>query len=60
MFGLLKKDPSKKLRREYHAKLEQAMNAQRNGKIREYSFLTAEAEELKTALDKLESGQAGE
>ncbi len=55
MFGLFKKDPAKKIRKQYHAKLEQALGAQRNGKIREYSFLTAEAEALRTQLDGLES-----
>ncbi len=55
MFGFLKRDPSKRLRQQYHAKLEKAMLAQRNGNIREYSFLTAEAEELKTQLDQLEN-----
>ncbi len=40
MFGLFKKDPLKKLQKEYEAKLEEAMHMQRNGKIREYSFLS--------------------
>ena len=51
MFGFLKRDPVKKLRKQYLAKLEAAMQAQRNGKIREYSFLTAEAEALRTQLE---------
>jgi hypothetical protein len=51
MFGFLKKNPVQKLRQQYHAKLEAAMIAQRNGKIREYSFLTAEAEKLRTQLE---------
>jgi hypothetical protein len=51
MFGIFKSDPVKKLRNAYHAKLTEAMNAQRNGKIREYSFITAEAEVLKSKLD---------
>ena len=53
MFGWLKSDPAKKLRKQYHAKLEQAMHAQRNGNIREYSFLTAEAEALREELEKV-------
>ena len=53
MFKWLKPDPEKKLRKLYHAKLEQALNAQRNGKIREYSFLTAEAEAVREELEKL-------
>ncbi|MBO6657551.1 MAG: Lacal_2735 family protein [Pseudomonadales bacterium] len=57
MFGLFKKDPTKKLQKRYEAKLEEAMHMQRNGKIREYSFLTAEAEEIRAQMEalKLES-----
>ena len=40
MFGLFKSDPAKKLLKQYKAKLEKAMHAQRNGDIRSYSFLT--------------------
>ncbi|MBT0586246.1 DUF6435 family protein [Alteromonas oceanisediminis] len=46
MFGLFKSDPTKKLRKAYDAKLEQAMHAQRKGDIRLYSQLTQEAEAL--------------
>lgn len=46
MFSFLKSDPLKKLRKQYNEKLEQAMNAQRNGDIKTYSFLTEEAESL--------------
>jgi len=53
MFKFLKTSPDKKIRKQYLAKLEEAMHAQRNGKIREYSFLTAEAEALKVRLDAL-------
>ena len=59
MFGLFKRDPAKKVRREYHAMLEKAMHAQRNGNIREYSFLTAEAEALREQLEALEDQAAG-
>ena len=51
LFKLFKKDPAKKLRKEYHLKLEKALHAQRNGNIREYSFLTSEAEAVKERLD---------
>ena len=44
MFSFFKKDPIKKLQKQYDIKLEQAMHAQRNGDIRSYSTLTAEAE----------------
>lgn len=51
MFGLFKRDPAKALRKQYHAKLEQALHAQRNGKIREYAFLTEEAEALRKQIE---------
>lgn len=53
MFGLFKKDPTKKLQKQYEAKLQEAMHMQRNGKIREYSILTAEAEEIRAQLEAL-------
>ena len=53
MFNFFKSAPDKKIRKQYHAKLEEAMHAQRNGKIREYSLLTAEAELLREQLESL-------
>lgn len=55
MFGFLKSDPTKKLRKQYDAKLEQAMLAQRKGDIKSYSMLTAEAESLWAEIEKLQS-----
>lgn len=46
MFGLFRTDPTRKLRKDYNRKLEAAMTAQRNGDIKTYSELTAEAEAL--------------
>ena len=43
MFSLFKKDPVAKLNKAYLAKLEKAMQAQRNGDIKAYSMVTAEA-----------------
>lgn len=54
MFSFLKKDPVKKLNKTYYAKLEQAMLAQRNGDIKSYSLITAEAEKIKEQIDELE------
>ncbi|WP_141096214.1 DUF6435 family protein [Lacimicrobium sp. SS2-24] len=51
MFGWLKSDPTKKLRKQYDAKLEQAMLAQRRGDIKTYSMLTSEAEKLWAQLE---------
>lgn len=53
MFGLFKRNPKKKMRKEYDALLEKAMYAQRNGDIRTYSMLTAEAESLWDEIEKL-------
>ncbi|BDX05849.1 DUF6435 family protein [Planctobacterium marinum] len=55
MFGLFKSDPTKKLRKQYDAKLEKAMLAQRRGDIKTYSMLTAEAEELWAEIEKLKA-----
>ena len=52
MFGLFKKDPVKKMEKEYYALLEKARDIQRSGDIKEYARLTAEAEEL---LQKIEA-----
>jgi hypothetical protein len=55
MFSLFKKDPVKKLKKSYELKLEQAMNAQRNGDIKAYSFITSEADIIYKAIQKHES-----
>lgn len=55
MFGLFKSDPTKKLRKQYDAKLEKAMLAQRKGDIKTYSMLTAEAEGIWAEIEKLKS-----
>ncbi|MEH8018185.1 DUF6435 family protein [Rheinheimera muenzenbergensis] len=54
MFGWLKSDPVKKLRKAYDQKLEQAMHAQRNGDMRLYADLTAESEEIWQTIQQLE------
>lgn len=54
MFGLFKSDPVKKLRKQYSAKLEEAMLAQRNGDIRRYATLSEEAQALWAQLEPLE------
>ena len=55
MFGLFKNSPLKKLRKEHEILLTKAFQAQRNGDIRLYSTLTAEAEALKQQIDGLEN-----
>ena len=56
MFGFFKKDPVKKLQKEYEAKLEEALHMQRNGKIREYSFLSSEAEDIRQKIEAARQG----
>lgn len=56
MFGLFKPNPEKakqKLKQAYQDKLTEAFNAQRNGNIRGYSLLTAEAEEIAQEIERL-------
>ncbi|MEZ9236992.1 MULTISPECIES: DUF6435 family protein [Shewanella] len=54
MFSIFKQDPIKKLNKAYEAKLEQAMYAQRNGDIKSYSMITAEAENIVKQIQELE------
>lgn len=54
MFGLFKSNPTKKLRKTYDIKLEQAMHAQRKGDIKTYSMLTAEAEGIWKQIEDIE------
>jgi hypothetical protein len=46
MFGFLK-SPQEKAKKKYMEVLEQAQKAQRNGDIKQYSFLMEQAEEYK-------------
>jgi hypothetical protein len=55
MLSFLKRDPSKKLTKQYYLKLEQAMQAQRKGDIKLYSSITAEAEVIKADIDRLDA-----
>ena len=55
MFSIFKKDPVKKLKKSYMAKLEQAMQAQRHGDIRAYSLITSEADRIHKEILKLEA-----
>ena len=53
MFDFLRSDPKKKLEKQYARKLEEALAAQRSGKMPLYATLTAEAEEIGQQLDDL-------
>ena len=55
MFALFKRSPLKKWEKEHGLLVTRAFNAQRNGDIRLYSTLTAEAEALREKIDDLKS-----
>lgn len=55
MFGLFKKSPMKQLQREHEDLSTRAFQAQRDGNIRLYSTLTAQAETLREEIEKLKS-----
>jgi hypothetical protein len=57
MFSFFKSNPTKKLRKTYDMKLEQAMLAQRKGDIKGYSMLTAEAEKLWEQIQLIETAK---
>ena len=51
MFGIFKKSPSKQWQQEYEVLVSRAFQAQRNGNIRLYSTLTADAEQLRQKIE---------
>jgi hypothetical protein len=53
MLGFLKGDPKKKLQKEYEAKLQKALHAQRNGDLRTHGTLMEEAEKIYAEIAKL-------
>ncbi len=57
MFGLFKKDPIKKLEKEYQQLMEEAMHIQRGGDIKAYSAKVAEAEEVMKKIEELRKDQ---
>ncbi|MDX1736157.1 MAG: DUF6435 family protein [Halioglobus sp.] len=59
MLGLFGRSPLKKLQKEHEVLVTRAFQAQRNGDIRLYSTLTAEAEAVREKIDSLKS-EAGE
>lgn len=54
MLGFLKGDPKKKLQKEYEAKLQKALHAQRNGDLRTHGTLMEEAENIYAELQKID------
>ena len=57
MFGLLRKSPLKQWQKDHEALLTRAFEAQRNGNIRLYSTLTAEAEALRENIEAFQGSE---
>lgn len=57
MFGLFKKNPIKKLEKEYYATLEKARDIQRSGDIKAYSAMMAKSEEIWAKIESLRKEQ---
>ena len=57
MFSLFKKDPLKDLNDKYTKTLHKAVQAQRNGDIQTYSFLSQEADDLLKQIETIENSQ---
>ena len=49
---LFRRDPVKKLQKSYQQKMEAAMQAMRNGDIRQNAQLVAEAEKIRAEIDR--------
>ena len=55
MFGIFRKSPRKRWQKEHGLLVTRAFEAQRNGDIRLYSTLTAEAEALREKIENLKN-----
>ncbi|MEM7550722.1 MAG: DUF6435 family protein [Bacteroidota bacterium] len=53
MLGLFKKDPLKKLVKQYEAKMEEARDVQRSGDLKKYAKIIDESEVLAKQIDEL-------
>ena len=54
MLGIFRRSPKKQLQKQHEMLLTKAFQAQRNGDIRQYSMLTAEAEAVRKEIEALE------
>ena len=52
---MFKKDPTKKLKKEFDKKTQEAMQLQRNGKIQEYAKAIAEADKIRQEIEALQA-----
>lgn len=55
MFGLFKSNPTKKMRKDLEKLQQQALEKQRNGDIRSYSYLTQQADEIWAKIQEIEN-----
>ncbi len=55
MLNFFRPDPQKKLQEKYEKLLYEAMQFQRNGDIKNYSMITAEAEKVHSEIKKLQA-----
>ncbi len=55
MFGLFKKDPVKKLEKEYQQLMEEAMHVQRSGDLKAYARKIEESEKILAQLQELKN-----
>lgn len=56
MLNWFRKDPTAKLQTQYDKKLEESMQAQRQGNIVLYAQLVAESEEIARQIDQVRAG----
>lgn len=59
MLGLFRKSPLKRLQKDHERLVFEAFQAQRNGDIRSYSTLTAEAEALRLKIEECKGAEGG-
>jgi hypothetical protein len=57
MFGLFKKDPVKKLEKEYQVLMAKAMEIQRSGDLKHYARLIEESETIQMKIQELKNGK---
>lgn len=53
MFGLFKKDPTKKLEKEYERLMAKARDVQRSGDLKAYAVLIEESETILAKIDEI-------
>ena len=57
MFGFFKKDPVKKLEKEYTVLMEKAMEIQRSGDLKHYARLIEESETIQMKIQELKNAK---